>query len=162
MMTTGREPQTPDTTTAAAGMPTDHRGLRVLTLPECLQRLGDCAVGRVGFVHDGDVVMFPVNHILDGVDIAFRTTWGSKLQQAADEGPLSFEVDGHDPVSRSGWSVLVQGRGGLVYDAEETRRMEERAGRSWLPEVDEPFWVRITALSVTGREIDRVGPDTGS
>lgn len=132
---------------------TDRRGMRVLGLEECLTRLGDTALGRVGFFHDGEVTILPVNHVLDGVDVVFRTTWGSKLQVAMEEGPLAFEVDGHDPVTRTGWSVLVQGRAELVYDSDDAISLERRAGNTWLPRPEDLFWVRITAVSVTGREV---------
>ena len=65
---------------------TDRRGLKVLGFDECLQRLRDAVVGRVGFLRDGEIAVLPVNHVVDGMDIAFRTSWGSKLQIAADAG----------------------------------------------------------------------------
>ena len=79
---------------------TDRRGLRVLGFEECLQRLHDAPVGRVGFLRDGEVAILPVNHVVDGMDVAFRTSWGSKLQTAADAGRVAFEVDGHDTAAR--------------------------------------------------------------
>ena len=95
---------------------TDRRGLKVLGFDECLQRLRDAVVGRVGFLRDGEIAILPVNHVVDGMDIAFRTSWGSKLQIAADAGRVAFEVDGHDPALSTGWSVLVHGTATLVYE----------------------------------------------
>ncbi len=37
--------------------PTDHAGLEILPVDECLRLLASVAVGRVGFVADGEVVV---------------------------------------------------------------------------------------------------------
>jgi nitroimidazol reductase NimA-like FMN-containing flavoprotein (pyridoxamine 5'-phosphate oxidase superfamily) len=47
-----------------------------------LERLQTAPVGRLAFVNAGEPVVFPVNQAVDGVDIVFRTLWGSKLQVA--------------------------------------------------------------------------------
>ena len=133
----------------------DHRGLQVLTLEECLTRLRAERVGRVAFVHDGDPVILPVNHAVDGVDVVFRSTWGSKLEQARHGGSVAFEVDGFDPQRRTGWSVLVSGVAEAVYDAEESARLDALSLESWVGTGDATFWVRIRAEQVTGRAIDQ-------
>lgn len=132
----------------------DHRGMRVLDLEECLTRLRDAPLGRVAFSHDGETVVLPVNHYLDGVDVVFRTSWGAKLQHAADAGRVAFEIDWYDVQSRSGGSVLVQGSAVLVDDRHEARRLEHAAPAPWLP-ASEAFWVRVRAAEVSGREILR-------
>ena len=53
--------------------PTDHAGLEILPFDECLRLLASVPVGRVGFVADGEVVILPVNHVVDGQDVIFRT-----------------------------------------------------------------------------------------
>jgi nitroimidazol reductase NimA-like FMN-containing flavoprotein (pyridoxamine 5'-phosphate oxidase superfamily) len=65
-----------------ASQPTDHRGLRVLGFEDFLERLRTAPLGRLAFVNAGEPVMFPVNHAIDGVDVVFRTSWGSKLDPA--------------------------------------------------------------------------------
>lgn len=129
----------------------DRRGLTVLDLPTCLQRLRAAPIGRVAFPDRGGVVVLPVTHLMDGDTVAFRTTWGSKLHRAADGGSMSFEVDDCDPPSRTGWSVLVSGRAEVVRGA-EAERLEERAPQAWAA-VDDVSWVRIRAEEVSGREI---------
>ena len=66
-------------------------------------------MGRVGISVHGTPLVFPVNYVLDGEAIVFRTGAGSKLA-AAERGPVCFEVDGVDREHHSGWSVLVGGR----------------------------------------------------
>ena len=132
----------------------DHRGLRVLTLEECLTRLREEPVGRVAFVHDGDPVILPVNHVVDGLDVVFRSTWGSKLEVARHAGSVAFEVDGYDEEAQTGWSVLVSGIAEAVYDATESARLDSLPLRSWLGTGDPTFWVRVRAEQVTGRAIE--------
>jgi nitroimidazol reductase NimA-like FMN-containing flavoprotein (pyridoxamine 5'-phosphate oxidase superfamily) len=133
--------------------PTDRRGLRVLTFDECLTRLARLSVGRVAFAADGDVTILPVTYLLDGPSVSFLTTWGSKLQVAADGGRMAFEVDESDAGARTGWSVLVQGSAAIVDDADHVRDLEERLPELWVPTNTPAFWVHLRADSVSGREI---------
>ena len=62
-----------------SSLPLDHSGLGVLPLEECRRRLQAAKVGRVSFVDQGEPVILPVNHALDGEAVVFRTAAGSKL-----------------------------------------------------------------------------------
>lgn len=131
----------------------DHRGLRVLGLEECLERLRTTPVGRLAFMNDGEPVLFPVNHAVDGVDVVFRTSWGSKLQVAETSGIVAYEVDGYDSPSESGWSVVVKGTAQLVYESIDTDRYDQLGLRSWPDLEGLGFWVRIRPVEITGREV---------
>ena len=48
--------------------PTDHAGLEILSFDRCLELLATIPVGRVGFVADGEIVVLPVNYLMDGPD----------------------------------------------------------------------------------------------
>src|SRR5262245_20672307 len=118
-MSTTETPGTPGTTA-----PHDHTGLRVLTLDESLTRVATTAVGRLAFHLDGEIAVLPVAHVLDGVDVCFRTAGDSKIQAAVDRDRVAFEVDSFDPTNRSGWSVLIQGRAVEVVDDDEVRGLD--------------------------------------
>ena len=133
--------------------PTDHRGLRVLGLEECLERLLTTPVGRLAFMNEGEPVVFPVNHAVDGVDVVFRTSWGSKLLVAETSGTVAYEVDGYDSPSESGWSVVVKGTAQLVYENVDTDRYNQLGLRSWPDREGLGFWVRIRPVEITGREV---------
>lgn len=133
----------------------DRRGLRILSLDECLSRVRAAKVGRVAFEQAGETVILPVNHGLDGIDVVFRTTWGSKLQVAADASSVAFEVDGFDEVTKTGWSVLIKARASLVYEAAERERLDTLGVSSWADFDVEAFWVRLRAEEVSGRELRR-------
>jgi nitroimidazol reductase NimA-like FMN-containing flavoprotein (pyridoxamine 5'-phosphate oxidase superfamily) len=94
--------------------PTDHAGLEMLPFDECLRLLASVPLGRVGFYADGEVVVLPVNHVIDGQDVVFRTARGAKLSAAEAQNPVAFEADYYDPEARSGWSVLVNGHAEAV------------------------------------------------
>ncbi|MEO7980634.1 MAG: pyridoxamine 5'-phosphate oxidase family protein [Sporichthyaceae bacterium] len=133
--------------------PTDHRGLRVLDLEECLDRLRATPVGRLAFMNEGEPVVFPVNHAIDGVDVVFRTSWGSKLQVAETSGTVAYEVDGYDSPTESGWSVVVKGTAQLVYESGDTDRYDQLGLRSWPDREGLGFWVRVRPGEITGREV---------
>ena len=133
---------------------TDHTGLRVMGLDECLRRLGEAAVGRFAFALDGEIAVLPVNHVLDGVDICFRTSGDSKIQAAVDGDAVSFEVDDWDLTQRSGWSVLVHGTAGVVRDDARIARLVATARTPWVPiDTHTARWIRISSRQVTGRMI---------
>jgi hypothetical protein len=51
-------------------------------------------------------LILPVNYLLLGNEVAFRTDPGSKLRAAVINTPVAFEVAGVDPQPEVGWSVL--------------------------------------------------------
>ncbi len=134
-----------------AGHSTDHAGLEILPLDECLRLLASVPVGRVGFVADGEVAVLPVNHVMDGQDVIFRTSYGSKLSAAETEKLAAFEADHYDEQTRSGWSVLVTGRLEPVDDQAEIQRLSRLGLHPWVTTAQRPFWIRIRPTSVSGR-----------
>ena len=129
----------------------DHAGLETLSFATCLHLLASVPVGRVAFMADGEVQVLPVNHVVDGQDVVFRTAHGSKLTAAQGQRPLTFEADDYDERTRSGWSVLVTGRAEPVDEDAELERLAEYGLRPWAAGVERPFWIRIRPSSVTGR-----------
>jgi nitroimidazol reductase NimA-like FMN-containing flavoprotein (pyridoxamine 5'-phosphate oxidase superfamily) len=83
---------------------------RIVRIPpsECIHLLATMTVGRLGFVHEGGPEVLPVNYVLDGDAVVFATNTGMKLWGST-RGRVVFEVDQTDPVTRSGWSVVVHG-----------------------------------------------------
>ena len=123
-----------------------------MPLDACLRLLASVPVGRMGFYSDGELVVLPVNHVVDGQDVVFRTAAGSKLSAAEGQGLVAFEADDYDPETRSGWSVLVNGRAEVVYEDTEIQRLSRLGLHPWVTAVDRPFWIRIRPTSITGRQ----------
>lgn len=132
-------------------LPTDHAGLEVLPFEVCLQVLALAPVGRVGFFADGEVVILPVNHLIDGQDVVFRTARGAKLSAAEGQDLVAFEVDDYDEQTQSAWSVLMTGRAEMVYDDAEIQRLSRRGLHLWASAAERPFWIRIRPTAVSGR-----------
>ncbi len=139
-------PLVPDMTGLA-----DHAGLEALPLQVCLRLLESVPVGRVSFCTNSEVVTLPVNHVVDGQDVVFRTNRGSKLSAADRHDHVAFEADDYDPRTRTGWSVLVKGRAEVIHEDSEIQRLSHLGLYPWVTVVDRPFWIRIRPTSVTGR-----------
>jgi nitroimidazol reductase NimA-like FMN-containing flavoprotein (pyridoxamine 5'-phosphate oxidase superfamily) len=131
----------------------DHRGLAVLTLSECLQRLRVTSLGRLAFVQSGSVVIVPVNYVLDGMTVMLRSTLGTKLQVAEDSRPVGFEIDGRDPDPGPAWSVLVQGVAQVVDDPVTVRRCENLDLAPAPGHDPTASWIGIRADEISGRQI---------
>lgn len=131
--------------------PTDHAGLEILPFESCLRLLGSVPVGRVGIYADGEVVILPVNHVVDGQDVVFRTGPGSKLSSVGSGILVGFEADSYDVRTHSGWSVVVSGRTEEVDSDAETRRLNDLGLQPWGHAFADPHWIRIRPTSVTGR-----------
>ncbi|HEV7196126.1 MAG TPA: pyridoxamine 5'-phosphate oxidase family protein [Pedococcus sp.] len=138
----------------SGSIPTDHTGLRVLTFDECLARLAECPVGRIAFVHDGEIDVLPVNHTVQGLNIYFRTQGGSKIEAAVNGDRVSFEADSYDQQTKDAWSVLVHGNAEVVDDPEDLRRLEPIAREPWVPrDSSEMTWIRVRSTAITGRAL---------
>lgn len=132
---------------------TDRLGLIVLSDEECWSLIDGTPIGRVAFVHDGEPQVLPVNFVVDGHQIAFRSTKGSKFSAASMRRPVAFEVDGWDVHTRSGWSVLVEGTADLVLDAETEAELESKGLEPWAQHDHPMEWVRILPNDISGRRI---------
>ena len=121
---------------------------------ECLERLAGEPVGRVAYCDLHGPVVLPVNHVVSGGAIWFRTSPYSELsrhlQHAGQESAVAFEVDGFDSYAESGWSVLVHGTATLP-EHDERPEPEERP-RPWV-EGSRDLYVRVRPRSITGRRL---------
>jgi nitroimidazol reductase NimA-like FMN-containing flavoprotein (pyridoxamine 5'-phosphate oxidase superfamily) len=138
---------------------TDRAGLEILHLGDCFLLLKSVPVGRIGFVAGGEVVILPVNFLVDGQDVVFRTAAGSKLSAVEVGHYVGFEADSYDAATRAGWSVVVNGLAELVDSPEEEARLDALGLSSWGGGPSGHVWVRIRPSSITGRRIVPAGPD---
>ena len=70
-------------------------GLELIDREECLRLLAGEEVGRLAVIVGGEPAIFPVNFVLDGETIVFRTDDGTKgAGRSSARG--CFEVDGID------------------------------------------------------------------
>jgi len=137
------------------------RSFEVLSTEECHRLLSQQTVGRVAFTGAaGFPVVVPVNCVVDGDLIAFRTAPGEKLESIPAQR-VALQVDGLDPSTRKGWSVLAQGIGLDMTDAAGVRyeRLRRRAVPTWAPG-EKSGWLGIDVRYITGRRISSAGEPT--
>jgi nitroimidazol reductase NimA-like FMN-containing flavoprotein (pyridoxamine 5'-phosphate oxidase superfamily) len=138
---------------------TDRAGLEILHLGDCFQQLKSVPLGRIGFVAGGEVVILPVNFLIDGQDVVFRTVAGSKLSAVEVGHYVGFEADSYDAATGTGWSVVVNGLAEIVESDEEAARLDACGLSSWGTGASGRVWVRIRPSSITGRRIAPPGED---
>jgi uncharacterized protein len=119
---------------------------------ECLELLARRVIGRVAVVVAGEARVFPVNYLLDGGGIVFRTDEGTKLDAARAGAIVTFEVDDADLLYHTGWSVMATGKLEEVTEPRDLRRVRGLPVRAW-GRVGE-HWVRMPITSITGRLIN--------
>ncbi|MEZ5144423.1 MAG: pyridoxamine 5'-phosphate oxidase family protein [Acidimicrobiales bacterium] len=129
----------------------DHQAtLDELDRDECLRLLATQSLGRLAVSRRLEPpLVVPVNYVVDGANLVFRSGYGTKLRSLAAR-PVSFQVDWVDPVTRTGWSVLAHGRAREIRQRDAGPRLPE----PWMPE-DKPYLVRMAIHRVTGRRIVR-------
>lgn len=130
----------------------DRNDIEVLDHETCLGLLASEPLGRVAFLEAGAPRILPVNHLVDGASVVFRSPIGSKLDAAERRLPMAFEVDRYDGSQGTGWSVLMTGLAEVVDAEDEIERLEGLGLRSWaMGQEHQPQWVRIRADEITGR-----------
>ena len=124
-----------------------------LSVDECWRLLQSEEVGRVGFVVDDRVQMFPVNFVAHENSVYFRTSADGAIGGVLHSQPASFEVDQLDEFLQVGWSVLVTGQGHRIDGP-------ELLTEPWGPKPPEPWasgirtlLIRVVAEQVTGRRV---------
>jgi hypothetical protein len=142
--------------------PDRDSGLDELSYESCLELLASHDVGRLAVVVDGQPVIFPVNYVIDGEKVVFRTDAGTKLTHSSLD-PVAFEIDELDFEAREGWSVVVQGTGREFTEALDDVSVRERAlcVSPWAAG-EKAHWVRITHPRISGRRIQRWREATSS
>jgi len=128
-----------------------------LTRSECFELLAQGQLGRVAFIDDLGPIVLPVNFVLDGHVVVFRTDEGAKLDAATRCGRVAFEIDGIDAATHTGWSVVVRGEAVEVTDPAELARLHELPLYPWAPGARTRY-VRILPAALTGRRISVPGP----
>jgi hypothetical protein len=132
----------------------DPGELEEISEAECWRLIADPPVGRIAVVVGHYPLVFPVNFVVVGRTIAFRTGPGTKLW-AIHRCNVTFEADSIDPVHQRGWSVMARG---VAQEVIGDRHPElagpiDGPGRGpWAPGPREHL-VRIVVDSISGRRI---------
>jgi nitroimidazol reductase NimA-like FMN-containing flavoprotein (pyridoxamine 5'-phosphate oxidase superfamily) len=136
-----------------------HRVIEELDQEACLQLISRGGVGRIAYAGRFGLVVLPVNYMLQGGAIVFRTAEHGSLDEDLRTGiegaeyKVAFEIDDIDLPKRQGWSVLVQGPAHHLVGADRDAAVQ--AGVQALAPGDRELFVRIVPSRVTGRRISQ-------
>jgi nitroimidazol reductase NimA-like FMN-containing flavoprotein (pyridoxamine 5'-phosphate oxidase superfamily) len=127
---------------------------RDLTRDECVALLAAGTVGRIALCTADGPHIEPVNYVVDGESIVFRTSAYSLLgQHDWGSSTVAFEVDELDPVARSGRSVVVRGAAERIEDSDEVDGIARTTDPSpWAGGLRRQY-VRIPYAELTGRAV---------
>jgi nitroimidazol reductase NimA-like FMN-containing flavoprotein (pyridoxamine 5'-phosphate oxidase superfamily) len=134
---------------------TSDDAISTLTEEECWDLLARHELGRLAVAVNSEPDIFPVNYVVDGPRVLFRTAPGSKLAELSANPRVAFEVDEHDDTF--GASVVLKGVATRLELQREIDLADALPLTPWTPTL-KYRWVRITPVSITGRRFDR-GPE---
>jgi nitroimidazol reductase NimA-like FMN-containing flavoprotein (pyridoxamine 5'-phosphate oxidase superfamily) len=119
----------------------------------CRTLLAGAEVGRVAVCTATGPMILPVNYVVDGVSVVFRTAPYGVLGRHAWQERIAFEVDHVDVPGRAGWSVVATGRGVLVEDPDELAVLRAfKDPQSWAPG-SRLLYIRLAWDQLTGRRV---------
>lgn len=138
-----------------AGGPPVQMVLEEIDRDECLKLLQSQSMGRLAVADHGAYPphIVPVNFIVEGDHVIFRSNFGLKFQLSVlAEHSVSFEADEVDAEGHMAWSVVVQGRAELLSQEEIDALPHGSWLHRWAPG-ERKEWVRIVPYTVTGRRL---------
>lgn len=116
----------------------------------CWELLESTALGRVAIATPAGAEIVPVNYVVDGANVLFRSSPGAKFTALVEHPDVALEIDGVDAKRTAAFSVIVKGRAEVLDLAAEIDAAEALGLRPWTATV-KLRWVRIRAHEVTGR-----------
>lgn len=131
---------------------TNDGAVTTLTEEECWALLSRGELGRLALAVDGEPDIFPVDYVVDGPRLLFRTAPGSKLAELAANPHVAFEVDEFDDTFAA--SVVVKGVAKRLELQREIDDADALTLAPWIPTL-KYRWVRIAPLSISGRSFER-------
>jgi len=121
----------------------------VTELPEldCWELLRQQEFGRLAFHLVNEVHIVPINYVVSGGRLVFRTAEGSKLLGITMNQDVAFEIDQYDEEHAT--SVVVRGTAQEL-EGDEADRAEQLPLRPWVPTAKFSI-VAIEPTEITGR-----------
>ncbi|MEJ5998245.1 pyridoxamine 5'-phosphate oxidase family protein [Corynebacterium sp. H130] len=130
---------------------TDNSAITSLDRAASFEKLKSVSLGRLVVHRSDEFDIFPLNFVVDGEDIYFRSAEGSKLFSVALNNEVLFEAD--EVVDGKAWSVVVRGEANLLTATADINYADSLGLKPWIPTLKYNF-VKITAREVSGREFE--------
>jgi len=124
--------------------------MEVLSASDCWALLASVEVGRLALYAAGEVDIFPVNFVVDGDCLVFRTAEGTKLLKTVMAGRVAFEADGYEPEHGRAWSVVCKGDAEIVDHWDEIYAAEALPLFPW-NHAPKGRFVRVRPSTLSGR-----------
>lgn len=121
----------------------------------CWAALESTTLGRLAVASDAGVDIFPVNYVVDGTKLYFRTAPGSKLHALVGNSQVALEIDAADDAAA--YSIVVKGTAERLEAPSEIDAADALPLTPWVPTL-KLIWVRIRSTEVSGR-VFRRGPE---
>ena len=107
----------------------DEGAVTILEVEECWDLLEGDEFGRLAYRLVDEVHLVPINYVVDGRALLFRTASGNKLLAAALGSEVAFEIDWHDDLAA--WSVVARGHLRQLGE-DEAHRADDLPLRPWV------------------------------
>ena len=121
-----------------------------LSVSECWALIRTVPIGRIALPGTDDIEIFPVNFIVDGGSIVFRTAPGPKQTLLGDGARCSFEADHIDVGEQLVWSVVLKGPARPVVGHDAIIATFDMEVPAWQAG-PKPTYVRMKPQVITGR-----------
>lgn len=127
-------------------------GLMKLDPTECMELLAAKSVGRIAYASNAGARILPVNYILVGDSIIFRTVADGEIFHHALDSICAFEIDETDEFFQSGWSVVAVGRLQLATADDFTHMRYGKLPEPWAAG-NRNLFLRLPCKQVSGRRV---------
>jgi hypothetical protein len=126
---------------------------RDLSRDDCLDLLAGCSIARVAVSTPDGPHIIPVNYCVFDSTVVVRTSSYSLLGTHARDAVVALEIDGFDPLSRSGWSVVVRGRCSVESDPRTIRSIRAATPDAPWAGGTRNLYLRLRTDHVSGRAV---------
>ncbi|QOD05063.1 pyridoxamine 5'-phosphate oxidase family protein [Pseudarthrobacter sp. BIM B-2242] len=145
-----------NTTTPSPSPEGSDAGTRRLAPDACWELLAESVVGRLAVIVEQRPKIFPINYVLDGKSVVFRTAAGTAFWGSVGQD-IAIEADGYQADSQSAWSVVVSGQAHVIVAPEQIAAVDALGLEPW-QSGEKHNYIRLTPGSVTGRRFHTTRP----
>ena len=122
-----------------------------LSSEDCQRLLRAGTVGRVAVSTPNGPHIVPVNYVVSGDAVIFRTAPYSVLGSHARNSLLAFEIDHLEPGRDHSWSVVVRGRCEFIDDPRELDAADDATRPTAWAAGSRNLFLRLPLTEVSGR-----------